>query len=118
MVTIVVGMIRSENILTHAFLSHFQNESYNNCLLESSHLENPSVLTGWRSGTGMDNWGCITIMPEFWQICWAQSCKTAYTSCTPSSKSAPNTTAPKGGFLSPQSTGLKALGRGSEAIHP
>ena len=38
------------------FLSHFQNESYNtynNCLPESSYLENPSVLMGWWSGIGM-----------------------------------------------------------------
>ena len=29
------------------------NHIYHNCLLESSHLENPSVLMGWWSGIGM-----------------------------------------------------------------
>ena len=57
-------MIRSENTLTHTFkalksiimlrLRHFQNES---CIPQlftrSSHLENPSVLSGWWSGIGM-----------------------------------------------------------------
>ena len=29
------------------------NHRYHNCLLESSHLENPSVLMGWQTGIGM-----------------------------------------------------------------
>ena len=50
-------LTRSENTLTHAFLrkSIFRtSHTYHNCLLESSHLENPSVLMGWRSRIGMD----------------------------------------------------------------
>ena len=60
----MVCMIRSENTLTHVFkafksiimlhLRHFQNESYIPQLFtRSSHLENPSVLTGWWSGIGI-----------------------------------------------------------------
>ena len=43
-------MTRSENTLTHALLrkSIFRtSHTYHNCLLQSSHLENPNVLVGW-----------------------------------------------------------------------
>ena len=51
-------MTRSENTLTQRRMrkSIFRtSHTYHNCSLESSHLGNPSVLTGWRSGIGMAN---------------------------------------------------------------
>ena len=51
-------MTRSENTLTQKRMrkSIFRtSHTYHNCLLESSHLENPSVLTGWWSEIGMAN---------------------------------------------------------------
>ena len=72
------------------------NHTYHNCLLESSHLENPSVLMGWWSGIDWDgqfifrmnytyikvllllnysenspNGGYITIMP----FCFVKDCQ-------------------------------------------
>ena len=72
---------------THQSVVIFRmNHTYHNCLLDSSHLENPSVLMGWQSRIGMvcsffegiihilksllnylensPNWGYITIMPN------------------------------------------------------
>ena len=49
-------MTRSENTLTQKRMrkSIFRtSHTYHNCLLESSHLENPSVLTGRWSGIRM-----------------------------------------------------------------
>ena len=47
-------MIRSENAKKSMRKSIFRtNHTYHNCLLESSHLENPSVLIGWWSGIRM-----------------------------------------------------------------
>ena len=51
-------MNRSENTLTQKRMrkSIFRtSHTYHNCLPESSHLENQSVLTGWWSGIGMAN---------------------------------------------------------------
>ena len=80
-------MTCSENTLTQKRMrkSIFRtSHTYHNCLLESSQLENPSVLTGWYSGILManiinksfleqiihilksqvTNWGYIMIMPS------------------------------------------------------
>ena len=47
-------MTRSENEKKHMRKSIFRTSHiYHNCLLESSHLENRSVLMGWWSGIGM-----------------------------------------------------------------
>ena len=58
-------MIHSENDLKHACIraSIFAtNHAYHNCLLESFHLENPSVQKGWRSAMG--NRDHLTIAPQ------------------------------------------------------
>ena len=56
-------MIRSENDFKNPCVRVFSgrmrksifrtNHTYHNCLLESSHLENPSVLIGWWSRIGI-----------------------------------------------------------------
>ena len=51
-----ICIIRSENDLKRMRKGIFRtNHTYHNCLLESSHLENPSVLMGWWTGIRMAN---------------------------------------------------------------
>ena len=41
------------------------NQTYHNCLPESSHVENPSVLIGWWPGIGMASTLCMHVSKSF-----------------------------------------------------